>query len=115
MKLRFLILISFWAAGSVRAQPLHDTKPLLTDDDLAERMVAGIDVFLLDKLANAYEGRLDQWGRVLKPGKHPELINRKRERLATILGVKDDRHAFNRFQTEGAIYRSPADIDDIDT
>jgi dienelactone hydrolase len=77
------------------AEPLPDTKPLTTEDDLAARMVAGIDAYLMRDLAASVEKRKAYW----KPDySSPEAFSRSvepnREHLRHILGVVDRRVPF---------------------
>src|SRR5688572_8764828 len=74
------------------AQPLAGTKPLDVRGDLASQMVDGIDRFLLRELEQSVAKRAAHWQRdVLSPQKYEAWLAAKRARLATMLGVVDER------------------------
>src|SRR5437879_3795225 len=83
------------AAGIVQAaEPLPNTQPLTTEGDLAARMVAGIDKYLMRELAASVEKRKQFW----KPDyssldAYTKSVEPNRQRLRQILGVVDKRVA----------------------
>jgi dienelactone hydrolase len=89
-------------AALASAEPLPDTKPLTTDGDLAEQMVAGIDKYLRREIAASVEKRKAYW----KPDfSSPEAFNKSvqpnRDRLKKILGVVDARVPFTDLEYVG--------------
>ena len=78
--------------GDAVAEPLPGTQPLVADGDLAARMLAGIDVYLDWRLADAPKHRSLHWSRDLSsPAAYVASVDPNRQRLATILGVVDPR------------------------
>ena len=92
----------FILVGSVAAgdhSPLPGTQPLTWDDDLASRMVDGIDRFLLREIEQAREQRDRHWQRdFTSPAALRESVKSQRDRLAHILGVRDPRVPFQAFE-----------------
>jgi dienelactone hydrolase len=79
---------------TIHAQPkqLPNTDPLTWSDDIASRMVAGIDQFLLKELDRSTARRQRFWRRTFgSPENYPTSIENNRARLAHILGVRDQR------------------------
>jgi hypothetical protein len=77
------------------AEPLPNTKPLEEKDDLAMKMVAGIDGYLTRELAAAPENRKKFW----KPdyssaAAYEKSLEPNRQRLRNILGMVDERKKF---------------------
>jgi dienelactone hydrolase len=85
------------------AEPLADTKPLTTEGDLAEKMVAGIDKYLRRELDASAEKSLKFWDTVKEPTVEAYLkaVQPKRERLKKILGVVDERVPFTDLEYVG--------------
>lgn len=78
--------------------PLPGTERLTMEGDIASEMVAGIDRFLLRKMAQSIEARDEHWNRDLtSPEAYRKSVEGNRRRLAEILGVRDERVA-TRFQ-----------------
>ncbi len=76
-------------------QPLPDTAPLDWQGDLAARMVAGADKFLLRKTEQSVAGRAKHWKRDLSSADaYNASVEPNRKRLAYILGVRDALAAF---------------------
>jgi dienelactone hydrolase len=76
----------------LHADPLPNTKPLTVEGDLAARMVAGIDRYLMRELAATPEKRKEGWKWDYTPRKAlPTTEEPLRSRLRTILGVVDAR------------------------
>ena len=72
--------------------PLAGTKPLTWTGDLASRMIDGVDTFLLRQIEASIAGRPKHWRRdVSSPTKYVESVAVNRQRLAHILGVRDQR------------------------
>ena len=81
-------------AGAV--DPLPGTKPLTWTDDIASRLVAGVDRFLLREIDRSAEGRVKFWKRdTSSVAGYSVSIEPNRKRLAHILGVRDPRVAFD--------------------
>lgn len=78
------------------SQLLPNTAPLDIVGDLASDMVAGIDRFLLRKLAESVEERAIHWKRDNSSAENYELsIAPNRKRLMHIIGVRDARVPFD--------------------
>jgi dienelactone hydrolase len=81
-----------WLVAPLKAEPLPDTKPLNTPDDLAEQMVAGIDKYLMRELAASVEKRKQYWKPDYSSAEaYAKSVERNREHLRHILGVVDKR------------------------
>jgi len=81
---------------ALKAEPLPGTKPLEIEGDLADKMVAGIDKFLLNEIAESVGKRAKHWQRDLtSPAKYQESVAPNRARLAKILGAADPRVKFD--------------------
>jgi dienelactone hydrolase len=77
------------------AQPLPGTKPLELKGDLAARMVAGIDAYLMKALDASVEKRRQAWQPdVSSPEAYRKWLDPKRAKLRQILGVIDRRVPF---------------------
>jgi dienelactone hydrolase len=79
-------------AGRAPAEPLPGTKPLEDKDDLAMKMVAGIDKYLMREIEAATKGGNDRWN--VKTDSLQAYLNSvkpNRERLRKLLGVIDER------------------------
>ncbi len=89
-------VLSLCFCANAFAQAPADTKPLTLEGDLASQMVDGIDRFLLRKIDEAAENREQLWKRDTSSAKaYNESIEPNRQRLAKILGVRDERIAFD--------------------
>ncbi|MEX2358488.1 MAG: hypothetical protein WEE51_09150, partial [Pirellulaceae bacterium] len=83
--------------------PLPGTEPLTMEGDIASEMVAGIDRFLLRKTAESIEGRDQHWNRdVTSAEAYQKSVEGNRQRLAHILGVRDDRAEPSGFQFQAS-------------
>lgn len=72
--------------------PLPGTEALDWNDDIASRMIDGIDRFLLMQTAATAQRRGETWKADLSsPEKYNAWLEPKRQRLAHILGVRDPR------------------------
>ena len=75
---------------------LPGTKPLTWTDDIASRLVEGVDRFLLRELDRSIERRARFWKRDTSSAENYNTsIERNRKRLAHILGVRDARVSFD--------------------
>ncbi len=71
------------------------TGALTWTDDVASRMVAGVDRFLLRELDSSVAGRAAFWQRDLRSAEaYAASLDPQRRRLAHILGVRDPRVEF---------------------
>jgi dienelactone hydrolase len=82
------------AAGADR---IEGTAALDWEGDLARRMVDGIDRFLLEQLERSVEQRGAFWDRS-SPERFAESLTANRQRLGHILGVRDQRQAFEALE-----------------
>ena len=73
-------------------EALDGTNPLTMDGDIASRLVDGADRFLLRKLEESIGRRQEYWARDLSsPPAYAESVKPNRQRLAHILGLRDER------------------------
>ena len=80
-------------------QPLAHTQPLDWDGDIASRMIDGVDKFLLDELEKSIQRRSQHWHRDLSSTEaYNESIQSNRQRLAHLLGVRDQRKPFGSIE-----------------
>lgn len=98
-RLSFVVLLSLAAIAvkSGRAgEPFPGTAPLTIEGDLAEQMVAGVDKFLLREIDQSVERRAKFWNRdFTSPAAYNKSIEPNRQRLAHVLGVRDERVQFD--------------------
>ena len=73
------------------AVSLSGTSVLTEAGDIASDLVAGVDRFLLGKLAQSVEARAKHWPVVDGEGQWDRVLSSHRERLSHILGVRDAR------------------------
>jgi dienelactone hydrolase len=79
--------------------PLEGTQPLALEEDFASQIVDGADRFLLQEISRAAVAREHFWKRDLSsPEAYERAIDPHRKRLAHILGVRDERTAFNALE-----------------
>ena len=77
------------------SDPLPGTSPLTWDDDIAARIVAGADAFLLNETELSIERRSVHWARDFTSAQaYSASININRQRLRHILGIRDERKSF---------------------
>ncbi|MCA9205261.1 MAG: hypothetical protein KDA59_19545, partial [Planctomycetales bacterium] len=82
-------------SAPLAAQTLPGTEPLTWEGDLAARMVAGVDQFLLNKIEQSAAKRERHWQRNLdSAAAYQESVEPNRKRLAERLGVRDERREF---------------------
>ena len=89
VSIAFLCLFAF-SAGSF-AESLPNTKPLEDKDDLAMKMVAGIDKYLTRGWLDAPESARQYWkpNFSVRPRRTPSRVEPNRQRLKKILGIVD--------------------------
>jgi dienelactone hydrolase len=89
----FAGLLSLQAA---QAQPALETKPLTIEGDIASHLVAGVDRFLLRELSASVARREKYWQRdVTTHASYAKSVEPNRKRLAHIIGLRDERVAFD--------------------
>ena len=89
-------------------QPLPGTTPLTWEGDIASQLVAGVDTFLLRKLAESVERRDRYWARDHSSREqYIRSVEPNRRRLAHILGVRDPRAAYDALELVGTIEQPP--------
>ena len=89
----FTGLLSFQAA---QAQPALKTKPLTLEGDIASHLVAGVDRFLLRELSASITRREQHWSRdFTSHAAYAKSVEPNRQRLAHIIGLRDQRVAFD--------------------
>jgi dienelactone hydrolase len=84
-------ILLFVFASSLYAEPLPGTQPLTAEGDLAAKMVAGIDKYLMRELAGAVEKRQEFWKLDYSRLDAVKTLEPYRERLKKFLGVVDAR------------------------
>ncbi|HSZ56458.1 MAG TPA: hypothetical protein VK797_12395 [Tepidisphaeraceae bacterium] len=88
------ILLVWRTAGA--AEPLPGTARLDAQGDLAAKMVAGIDRFLMRETEESVQKRAALWSRDLStPQRYEASVAANRSRLARMLGVVDPRRRFD--------------------
>jgi hypothetical protein len=97
-----VVLLSMGATSTLAGDeagagdPLPGTKALTWTDDIASRLVAGVDRFLLREVDRSAEGRAKFWKRdTSSAAAYTTSIEPNRKRLAHILGARDARVAFD--------------------
>ncbi len=96
--LLLLLAISGRAMSQDAAKPavFPGTKPLTMTGDLASHLVDGADRFLLNQLQKSIERRPAFWNRdVSSPEAYVKSVESNRKALARMLGVVDERIAFD--------------------
>src|SRR5687768_1629075 len=96
MKLLFPLLTLLLVTTVSVADPLPDTQPLTWTDDIASRMIDGIDQFLLNEIEQSTARRARHW----KPDfssadAYTKSLEPNRKVLAHILGLRDARVPFD--------------------
>ena len=85
---------------------LDGTEPLTMDGDIPSRLVDGADRFLRRKLEESIARRDEHWSRDLSsPAAYAASVKPNRERLAHILGVRDERVPFSGLELVGTTAR----------
>jgi dienelactone hydrolase len=99
---RLCVSVSLWLISSAQAEPLPGTKALEGTDDLAMKMVAGIDAYLHRELAAAPEKRKALWKPDFSsPEAYAKSVEPNRQRLKKILGIVDERNRFDDIEYVG--------------
>src|SRR5688572_2352172 len=117
---KYALLSVLILAGLSYAQPapvptLPNTEPLTWSDDIASRMVAGIDRFLLKELDRSTARRERFWKRTFgSPENYPTSIESNRARLAHVLGVRDQRVKYDSPELVATV-KNPALLADRET
>ena len=95
----FLLFTGIWLTRDILAEegvPLPGTAPLTLSGDIASQLVDGVDRFLLAELEESVAKRERFWHRdTSSPEKYSTSLEPNRRRLAQILGVRDERIAFD--------------------
>lgn len=93
--IRVAACLLFWGAAiqTPGVETLPGTEPLPWTDDIASRLVEGVDRFLLDELSKSVAARKVFWTGMdfRTPAAYIESLLPLRERLASITGVRDQR------------------------
>ena len=101
---RTLILLAccFTTVTLSAADPLPGTTPLTWEDDIASRMIDGIDKFLLREIAQSVADRSKHWKRdFTSTESYNKSVQPNRDRLSHILGVRDQRKSFDGIEYVG--------------
>jgi dienelactone hydrolase len=89
-------------ALALTANPLPNTQSLDDKDDLAMKMVAGIDRYLTRELAASPEKRKQHWKPdYSSPEAYAKSVEPNRQRLRKILGIVDERKKFDDIEYVG--------------
>src|SRR5262245_32707894 len=97
-----MLLPTLLLSATLGAEPLPSTTPLEDKDDLAMKMVAGIDKYLTRELAASVEKRKAHWKPdYSSPEAYAESVEPNRQRLKKILGMIDDRKKFDDIEYVG--------------
>ncbi len=105
------LVVSVWLtlAPPVSADPLPGTKPLTEEGDLASKMVAGIDAFLLRELDQSIARRSRHWRRDFSSAEaYDKSVAPNRQRLAKHIGAVDQRVAFADLELLTTLRMRPA-------
>jgi dienelactone hydrolase len=90
----FWLLAAILLPLAAAAQPLAGTRPLESEGDLAEQMVAGIDRFVTREIAASAARRARHWKRdSSSPDAYRRSVEPNRQRLRRIIGAGDPREA----------------------
>ena len=91
----------------VSGQPLQETKELTLEGDLSSQLVSGVDVFLLRQLEESIARRETHWDRNFSSAQaYTHSIEKNRQRLAHLAGVRDSRIDFDDLEVIGFTSRS---------
>ena len=98
--------------GLYAAEPsqavLPGTEPLTLEGDIASQLVDGVDRFLLGEIEKSVQRRAEFWNRdTSSPEKYNASIGPNRERLARILGARDQRVPCDGLELLGTTARPP--------
>ena len=110
MKIKWVLPVGFviiWNL-TIQAQPKLNTKTLTLEGDIASRLVEGVDKFLLNELSTSVNKREAYWSRDFSSHKdYIKSIKPNRDRLAHVLGLRDQRIAFNGLSFESTTDTPP--------
>jgi dienelactone hydrolase len=113
LRLACVVSLSLSGAAELNAQPGEGaaaredrltrrwagTAPLNWEGDIADRMIAGVDQFLLRQIESSVQRREAFWKTAAPDGAATqEFLAQQRERLAHILGVRDSRQPFDALE-----------------
>ena len=91
-----LIFAGLLSLQAAQAQPALETKPLTVEGDIASHLVAGVDRFLLRELSASIARREQHWSRdFTSHAAYARSVEPNRKRLANIIGLRDERVAFD--------------------
>ena len=91
-----LIFAGLLSLQAAHAQPALETKPLTLEGDIASHLVAGVDRFLLRELSASIARREQHWSRdFTSHAAYARSVEPNRKRLANIIGLRDERVAFD--------------------
>ncbi len=86
------VLLAFAQPAVTFAEPLPNTKPLTTKDDLAKQMVDGIHKYLDRRIAESVKDRQQYWKMDFSSNEAFEKsVEPNRQRLRKILGIVEER------------------------
>ncbi|MCC7339052.1 MAG: dienelactone hydrolase family protein [Pirellulaceae bacterium] len=89
----------FLAGQELKGSALQGTTPLTMEGDIAARLVEGVDRFLLQEIERSIALREQHFQRdFTSPVVYQRSLKPNRERLAHILGVRDERPAFDALE-----------------
>lgn len=101
-----LLIILLPNAGISQAEPfqLPGTQALTWDGDIASRLIDSCDAFLLQEIDRSVMRRNQFWDRdVSSPDAYNQSVQKNRDRLAHIIGLRDQRVSFTHPETLGII------------
>lgn len=88
----FLLLLPWVGVHAAEKSPLPRTGPLEISGDIASRLVEGVDRFLLAEIEKSVQRRARYWKTdTSSPERYAASTETNRQRLAHILGVRDER------------------------
>ncbi len=103
-----LAISSTASAQDATTHLLRDTQPLEWQDDIASRLVAGADRFLLKEIEQSVARRTKFWDRDFgSPHDYAASIEPNRKRLAHILGLRDARPQAEALTLDATTVQSP--------
>lgn len=100
----YVLCVVCMLCGESTADPLSGTQPLENKDDLAMKMVAGIDKYLTRELAASVDKRKALWKPdYSSPEAYAKSVEPNRQRLKKILGMVDERKKFDDIEYVGGL------------
>ena len=91
-----LFFVCLLSMQVVQAQPILNTAPLTLEGDIASRLVAGVDRFLLREISDSIVRREQHWQRdFTSPLAYVKSVEPNRRRMAHIIGLRDKRIEFD--------------------